>query len=238
MSGGDALVILVVMTVGAVIQGAVGFGANLVAAPLLVLIDPELVPGPVLVAGLALNLLMVVREREHDGMRSTGWALGGRVPGTLLGALALVTLPADGLTVAFAVLILLGVALSVGGLRVRRTPTTLVGAGTLSGFMGTVVGIGGPPIALVYADATGPVLRGSLARYFTLGGLFSIVTLVAVGRFDIGLLLTSLALVPGVVVGFLLSRRLNRFLDVGRTRLAVLVVSGASAVVALARVAV
>jgi len=43
---------------GAMVQGAVGFGMALVAAPLLVLIRPELVPGPLLVSGLALTLLV------------------------------------------------------------------------------------------------------------------------------------------------------------------------------------
>ncbi|HSL59101.1 MAG TPA: sulfite exporter TauE/SafE family protein [Acidimicrobiales bacterium] len=235
MSPTDIAVIFAVMTIGAVIQGAVGFGANLVAAPALVLIDPELVPGPVLVAGLALNALMVLREPEHDGLRSTGWALVGRVPGTALGAAALVALPSDRLAVLFPVLILVGVGLSVGGFRVRRTAPTLVGAGTLSGFMATVVGIGGPPMALAYQDATGPVLRGALARFFTIGGILSVVSLVVVGRFGLDALLTSLILVPGVVLGFVLSRHLNRVLDGGWTRVAVLAVSAASAIVALAR---
>lgn len=235
MSPADVAVIFVVMTAGAVVQGAVGFGANLIAAPILVLIDPGLVPGPILVAGLALNVLMVLGEPEHDGLRSTGWALLGRVPGTVIGAAALVLLPAGRLEILFPVLILVGVGLSVGGLRLRRSAPTLIGAGTLSGFMATVVGIGGPPMALVYQHATGPVLRGALARFFTLGGALSVLSLVVVGRFDLAALGTSLLLVPGVVLGFAVSRRLNRYLDTRFTRLAVLGVSSASAVAALAR---
>lgn len=44
------------MGVGCALQGAVGFGADLVAAPLLVLIDDRLVPGPTIVATGVLNL--------------------------------------------------------------------------------------------------------------------------------------------------------------------------------------
>jgi len=44
----------------------------------------------------------------------------------------------------------IAVLLSVSGLSLRRTDSNLVGAGVVSGFMGTVSGIGGPPIALVY----------------------------------------------------------------------------------------
>ena len=45
MDATGLLLAFVVMTLGASIQGVVGFGANLLAAPLLALIDPQLVPG-------------------------------------------------------------------------------------------------------------------------------------------------------------------------------------------------
>ena len=235
MTGEELAIVFVVMTIGAIIQGAVGFGMNLVAAPILLIIDPALIPGPILVAGLALNVMMVVREREHGGLGSVGWALGGRVPGTVAATAALVVLSTDSLAVVFALLILLGCALSLGGLRVRRTPSTLVGAGVLSGFMGTAVGVGGPPLALVYQNETGAVLRGALARYFTVGGVISIGMLVGVRQFEPAALAASLLLVPGVIFGFFVSRRLNRLIDGPRTRIAVLALSAASAVFVLVR---
>ena len=42
-----------VMTAGAFLQGAVGFGANLIAAPLLLLVNEDYVPGPLIVASVA-----------------------------------------------------------------------------------------------------------------------------------------------------------------------------------------
>src|SRR5690606_17755869 len=46
MSATQLILALVVLFVGSAIQGSVGFGLNLFAAPLLVLIDPGLVPAP------------------------------------------------------------------------------------------------------------------------------------------------------------------------------------------------
>ena len=80
------------MGVGAVLQGTIGFGSMLLAAPILVLIDPRFAPGPVLLNGLALSIVMAVRERAHIDLRGVGWILGGRIPGTLIGAGALVAL--------------------------------------------------------------------------------------------------------------------------------------------------
>src|SRR5438034_6678902 len=55
----QVLLAALAMAVGALVQGAVGFGASLVAAPLLVLVDVRLVPGPIGIASLTLNFLII-----------------------------------------------------------------------------------------------------------------------------------------------------------------------------------
>ena len=237
MSVAELVVASVVMAVGATLQGAVGFGGNLVAAPLFVLIDPSLVPGPALVAAFALNLLMVGRDRSAGQVSEVGWALLGRLPGTAIGAAAVALIPQRRLQLFFAVMILVVVGLSVSRLRLRPTVPSLLGAGAASGFTATSVAVGGPPIALVYQHASGPVLRATLARFFAIGVLLSMVALAVAGQFDRDDALAGLALVPATVAGFAVSGRLTRFLDRGLTRLAVLSVSGASAVAVLLRAA-
>lgn len=226
------LAILVVL-VGSAIQGSVGFGLNLFAAPLLVLIDPSLVPGPSIVASSLLNLLVIRRERAPHVWREMRWPMIGLVPGTAAGAAVLALVARTNLTVFFAVLILVAVGLSLSGLHPRRTPRTLAAAGVLSGFMGTAVGIGGPPIALMYQKATGPELRAALSRFFGVAGLLSILLLTAFGQFTWSDLGNGLLLLPGAAFGYLLSSRLLHHVDAGRVRIAVLSLSGASAIVAL-----
>src|SRR5947208_542824 len=52
-----ALVVAVlVVAVTSAVQGALGFGMNLLAVPVLVVLDPLLVPGPAVAAGLGSNL--------------------------------------------------------------------------------------------------------------------------------------------------------------------------------------
>ena len=107
---------------GAAVQGAVGFGMALLAAPLLVLIRPELVPGPLLINGLALTLLVARRERDSIDLFGVKWALVGRVPGVALGALALATVPVAGDVAA-------GGARGAGGCRTRlRAGEALAGS--------------------------------------------------------------------------------------------------------------
>jgi uncharacterized protein len=222
---------------GACLQGSIGFGfgLGLLATPIVALVDPSMVPGPlVLVAGL-LTLLVLARDREQVDLGGVGWALAGRVPGTVLGAFAVAALPERPLLITLGVLILLGVALSVAGWVVARTAKILVLAGALSGVMATAASIGGPPIALAYQDTSGPALRGTLSAFFLFGSVLSVLSLTAFGQFGARQLVVALLLVPFMLVGAALSSLAARHLDPARTRAVVLSVSALSAVALLVR---
>lgn len=220
---------------GALLQGSVGFGMALVAAPLLSLIDARLVPGPVLASALTLTLLVAWRDRRAIDMRGVTWAIVGRVPGTLAGAATIALLPARPLAIVFGVLVVVAVLLIAFGLPLRPTPRTLLFAGALSGFMGTTASIGGPPVAVLYQRAEGPRVRGTLGGYFVAGASMSIAALAIVGRFGMREIAWSLWLVPGALVGFALSFRVARWLDAGRTRNAVLGVAALSGALVILR---
>ena len=188
-----------------------------------------------LVAALALGLMMIARERSQFDGREVAIVMSGRVPGTMVGAAALVAFSGHSLGILFGVLILGAVALSLAPIHFRPTTPALLVAGTFSGFMATTIGVGGPPVALVYQRSRGPVLRATLAMLFVLGGILSLTTLAVVGELSGDQVRAGLVLVPGAVLGFALSTRLTRWLDRGWTRPAVLVVSAASAVAVLVK---
>ena len=59
---------------------------------------------------------------------------------------------------------------------------TLVGAGTMSGLMGTLTSVGGPPMALVYQREQAATLRSTLAGFFLFGATWSLITLAVTGE--------------------------------------------------------
>ena len=226
---------LLVIFIGSAIQGSVGFGLSLFAAPLLVLIDPMLVPGPAIVGSSVLNLLVIRREPAPGAWLEMRRPIVAQVPGAVAGAAVLAAVAVDNLTIFFSLLILVAVGLSISGLHPRRTPRNLTIAGVASGFMGTAVGIGGPPLALLYQKATGPEIRGALSRYFLCASVMSLLVLAAFGQFTIDDVRTGILLIPAGVLGYLLSSRLIGRIDAGAVRLAVLGLSAASALGALIR---
>ena len=235
MSTIEFIVGLLVFTVGCTIQGVLGFGAGLFAVPILALVAPGFVPGPVLMVNPLLSAMFAWREHGAIDRIGLRWALVGRVPGVLLGAWALTAVSEDRLGLLFGTLLLVGVGLKVSGVHARRTPWTLMGAGGLSGFMGTSVAVGGPPIALVLDGSSGPELRATLNAFFFVGTTISLVVLALAGEFGTTDLLLALALVPTVLVGVLLSGRLRRVLDHRWLAPAVYAMSGSFAVILLIR---
>lgn len=225
----------IVMAAGSLIQGGIGFGMAMVAAPLLALIDPGLAPGPLLVGNVALTFLMARREWHAVRMPDLGWSLGGRVVGIAVAVAFMGSLSAHGIDIFFGGVVLFAVLLTALGLSFKLDPKTLTGAGVVSGITGTVTGIGGPPMAIVYQHESGPMVRGTLSAYFTVGAVLSAIGLSFIGRFGRAEFLEGLALIPGVVIGFLLSRRLLPAMDARGLRPAILVLSGVSGAILILR---
>ncbi|GAA2315863.1 sulfite exporter TauE/SafE family protein [Nonomuraea roseoviolacea subsp. roseoviolacea] len=217
--------------VGAIVQGSVGFGLGLVAAPVLTLVDPGVMPGAMQVANMTLPLLTLAAEWRRVDWRGLGFAVLGRLPGSAVGAVIVVHVSTHALGVLVGVMVLVAVVLTASALAVPRNGATIAGAGFVSGVTGTATGIGGPPIALVYQHAKGPQIRATLAMFFFLSAAQSLVILAAVDRLPARALVTGGVLLVPMALGFAVSGPLRRHLDGGKVRTAVLAVAATSAVV-------
>lgn len=229
MTTAGYVVALGAVAIGALTQGALGFGFGMLAAPVLALVDDELVPGAVLVLGVTVAATVAWQERGSLDWRGIKWALVGRVLGTFAGVAAVSHLDREQLAIVLGVFILSAVALSVVGWHVRPSPPTLLGAGAMSGMMGTLTSIGGPPMALVYQRERAAQLRSTLAGFFLFGASLALVSLAISGQLGRRQLVDGLVLLPGLVVGLGASRLLGPYLDRGWTRPAVLALCAVAA---------
>ncbi|HEY3394951.1 MAG TPA: sulfite exporter TauE/SafE family protein, partial [Lacipirellulaceae bacterium] len=215
--------------------GSIGFGMAVVAAPILLLINPVFVPGPMLLAAVFLVILMALRNRRDVIAGDVAVATAGRIIGTAPAAWAVGMLQPEVFELLFAMLVVIVVAISVTGYHLRRTARNVFVAATLSGFIGTMSSMGGPAMALVYQHETGPKIRGTLSAIFTIGTAVSVLGLWWAGRFGSIELQLAVLLMPAVLVGFLLSRYTVGRLDKAHTRPAVLAISALSALAIVLR---
>lgn len=219
---------ILIATAGSLVQASVGFGFALVTVPLLTLLNPVFAPGPTLLANLLLAILMSIRERTAIEQGQLSVAAVGLVAGTIIGALALSLIPRDHLGGLFGFIILAAVGLSLVGHHVAIIPRNLLLVGVSSGIMGTMAGIHGPPIALLYQRAPGRTVRATLALFFAFAYTISICALFITHLFGMRELLLCAILAPGVIIGYFLSWKIQDRFDGHYLWRAILIVAGLS----------
>lgn len=229
------LVVGLAVLAGSLVQGSVGFGVSLVAVPVLLLLDPSLMPGSMLVVGTLLPGLTLTREWRHVDWRIARIAMLGRLIGTAGGVWVVTVLSVRALTIALGVFILVGVALSIWDVVVPMKGPTLFSAGALTGVTGTAASISGPVVGLVMQKLPGATMRATMAAFFCVGTVFSLTGLAIGGQLTLRQVEMGLVMLPFLVAGYAVSGPLRRYLDRGWTRTAVLTISTASALVVLIR---
>ena len=236
MSSLEIVLLVAVVTAAGCVQASIGFGMALIAAPILVMIDPRLVPGPLIASAFVLVLLVAIRDRSHVDYGTVRFSMVGNAVGAFTGAAVVALLDPRSYAILFGLLVLLGVALSAMGLRIAVSRGLALGAGLLGGFMSATSSIGGPPMALVYQHEGAERFRGTLSAYFVFSTVVSVAALAWFGRFGWQELRLAGILIPGQIVGFALSFPMTRVLRGHSIRPFILGLSSLAAIVLLVRV--
>ena len=116
MSSLEIALLVAVVTAAGCVQASIGFGMALIAAPILVMIDPRLVPGPLIASAFVLVLLVAIRDRSHVDFGTVRFSMAGNAVGAFTGAAVIALLEPRSYAILFGLLVLLGVALSAMGL--------------------------------------------------------------------------------------------------------------------------
>jgi len=222
---------------GAVVQSATGFGFALVLSPVLfAVLDPVEAITTLLLAGLALNVLVLA-----DGGREVDWGrlaplLAAALPGLVAGIVLLTELPKAALQIGVGVAV---IAAAIVQLRAVRLPLVRSGpvVGFTSGALSTSLGVSGPPIVLwLESHGVSPVeFRATLASSFlvlNLAGGALVLAAEGGAALDLEVAVPLLALVlAGHVIGALAFRRIDvrRFFPLV---LALVVCAGAASIAA------
>jgi uncharacterized membrane protein YfcA len=231
----EYLVAAAAVLIGSVVQGSVGLGLNIVAAPFVALVVPEALPATLVLVALPLAITTLVRDHRALDRQALPWMLGGALPGTALGLLIVELADVSTLTVIVAVTTLTGVVLSVVAPPVRTTRATALAAGFASNVFGTATAVGGPPVALLFQHRSGPAARATLGAFFATSASLSLVGYTAAGEIAGSQVLFALTLAPFMASGAWLSRHFHVHVDRGWLRPAVLLLSGVAGVAALVR---
>lgn len=213
MSVGAFLLIGITVLLSAFVQGSTGMGFAMIAAPIVSLLDPSLIPVMLLVLMIPLNFYIGWRERGALDWRGVKWISVGRFAGTFLGLwiLIVINLHQLGLLIGWSTVLAAVVALLAPAFDPNRSGLAIVGL--VTGITETSTGVGGPPLALAYQHKSGPTLRSTVAVCFLVGEVISLIVLGISGQIDSKSLLISVVLLPFLAAGSFISKFVHHRLD-------------------------
>lgn len=203
-----------------------------IAAPIIVLLNPLWVPVVLTIMALALSILNTWNQRSALELRELIVPFITRIPGTMLGAWLLLQLNVFWLQISVALCVFLAVVISYFGKQFDYTPARLGWAAFVSGIMGTTTSIGGPPMALVMQHGNATTVRANLSLYFGYSCTLSLIGYSLTGLLNESLLMASLSFLPVCLIGFVFGIRARAFVDAGRFRPLLLILCGSASIVA------
>lgn len=227
------ILINIIILCGSLLQGLIGYGIGMFCAPLLFLISPTLVPAPLILISTIITVFMTIRDRGHLQFNQVSWAMRGSFFGILLAGLLLKVTSKEQFELAFGILILLAVLISVLGLVPKVNKITNTIAGFTSGLMGTITAVGGPPIALLYQHGDIKNIKANLTAFFLFVNIIAIITLSLIGQITTNTLMTVIFILPGMAVGLYISTKAAHIVKPTLIRRWILALSGMTAVITI-----
>jgi uncharacterized membrane protein YfcA len=207
-----------VIFIGSLLQGAIGFGFSMVTVPFLVLLLPRTVMTPVLVLlCVALNLMATLKSRQH--LRLSGIVLpllAGGIAGVPAGILLLRVVDATMFRLGVGgVVLLLSLLLMADWKRpVIHQAMGLLPVGLVSGLLNGSIALSGPPAILFLSNQEIPrdQFRANLLCYFLFLNCATALSFALSGMVGIPALrytaVYTPAMVAGTIAGMLLADRI------------------------------
>jgi len=201
------------------VNGITGFGASMVAMPLLTLfMDIRLAVPACSLMVVVVSIEQGLRYRGHTDWRRIRPVLVGSLPGAFIGFLVLRHLPPQHLMAALGVFL---IVYAIWGLFLEGGKTRKIGTvwGYAAGFLATMFGaafsFNGPPLA-VYTSLSGwgkAVSKAGLAMTFIVTSSLMVLAQVVAGAHNAATLTALLYGTPGALIGswlgFLASRSMG-----------------------------
>ena len=235
MGGWDLVLAGLAVAVASVVQLSAGLGLTLVGVPMLVAIDPRLVPVPFILSALPMMFGQWRVDSRHVPKGMLLPSVLGVALGTAAGMALAVLSPGIATPRGYGIVTLVAVALAVAVPRLQPTTPMLAGAGLVSGVMGGISGVHGPLMGLVVSHLPAQAVRGFLGLFWLLAHLTLLAMAIPAGRLGWGEVWLALGLLPGVALGAALSGSARRLLHGPRLRWAILAISAAGGIALVTR---
>ena len=219
---------IIVILIGAMIQGLAGFGFSQFAIPLLVLfiLSDELIPIMV-VLSLFLNIMMIYELRKDVQVKRIWPLMLGGLFGIPIGTYLLIVADPNHIKLLIGILILLfGLAqLLEMKKQFKSERAAMAPIGFTGGVLQGSVSMSGPPVILFFSNQgfTKQEFRASLVSFFLFMNIATLPVYLYAGLLTGTVMTSTLILLPGMLVGTFIGTRLAHKVEEEKFKKGVLV---------------
>ncbi|MFO7619075.1 MAG: sulfite exporter TauE/SafE family protein [Thermoplasmata archaeon] len=205
---------VIIILLGAFIQGLAGFGFSQFAIPLLVLfiVSGDLIPIMVFLS-LFLNILLIWGLRRHVRIRRIWPLMIGGALGIPVGTYLLLIADSDALKIMIGLLILLFGAAQLFNIRkhFRNEKAAMGPIGFAGGVLNGCVSMSGPPLILFFSNQgySKRKFRANLIAFFLFINIATLPVFLYAGLLTETVATTSAVLLPGMLLGAFVGSRLS-----------------------------
>jgi uncharacterized membrane protein YfcA len=232
------LITFAIITFSSFVKGTVGFGNGMTAMPILMLVIP---PQDAVVIILMLSLLMdsfnVYHYFKYTKFKKIMTLIIASIVGLPIGTYLLINTDTTILKLTVGVLVSGFAILRMVGwtFPIKREILGQSIVGFLCGLFGAAVSITGPPVALFYQNQSlnKKEFRGSMASYFLVLYLLSMVTFYISGVLTTDRIMQSIYLVPAMIIGLTVGSIFSHYVSeelFKKIALAIIFISGLTAI--------
>ena len=179
----EVLIAFVIVYIASSAQSLFGMGWGMIAAPFLALLDPYLIPSTIVFLGFFAALFPGIRYFKDIHWETFRPSISGRIFGSILaGWIAAYVVASGKIEIIVGIVLLMSTLISA--LTVKRIAQNSYNhffAGTASGILGTIVGVGGAPMGIIYQNENPSIVRANNNLFFTIGSLVSFIVLISAG---------------------------------------------------------
>lgn len=213
MTLAEVAIIGLVTVIGATVHGSTGIGLGLIAGPALAAIDPQFLPGPLMLVSIVISARHLLSERQNADIAVIKRLLFGLPFGVAAAVFVLVTIDERTMAIGIGALVVATSLLLLSGFHLPRTPVSEFAGGAGAAFGSVAASLPGPPLVMSLHDLPGEVMRPTIASVASLLSLITVIALAPIGLFGATEAGLAALLVPFALLGLLVARVVRPWLD-------------------------
>ena len=224
-----------IIITASILQMATGVSVGMIIVPFLAMISFALIPAPIVLASLVLTTMMAYKGKKHIDTKNLPQIGIGMLIGIFVSIALLINISFEYLGIVYGVFILASVIISIKVKTFKLNKTINYIGGFISGVMGATALSGGHILALLFQNHKLESIKATLSFVYTIFSITLLIVFYINGKFTFADAILGFYMMPGFLIGYLISPYFVKYFNKEYTKVAVLIMASIGAIILIVK---